>query len=432
MTGGVSEDFTYDRNGNIKTVVSGGSTLTFNYSTASTPNRLDSTMGTGGQTYAYNQNGWVTGRGTAALTYDYRGLTTGYGSARYLMDPDRRRVKKKAGAATTYYLRGTGGSVLAEYDGSQALSARYVYAGTRRIARVAPDGGHSYYVADHLGSTRSLVDEAGVVTASYDYRPYGKVLAKTGSEATRFRFTGHERDDESGLDYMLERSYAYDIGRFTRPDPMADEYPGISPYAYAENNPLKYVDPDGRAVETVWDAVNIGIGVASLAENVRQGSYGWAALDVVGLAVDVGAAIVPGLPGGAGTLIKTIRGARGVDNAGDASNTIEAGRAARSGTGTKGKLRDRLGDPPPWMKNAQAHHDLPQAKEFQPHWKRAGLDINDPAYGRWVQGSPQGSHQNWSHAFNKEWRAFFKKYPEASREQILKKMDELRNKGEYQ
>ena len=244
LTGGVSEDFTYDRSGNIKTVASGGSTLTYKYSSDSTPNRLDSTTGTGGQTYAYNHNGWMTARGANALTYDYRGLTAGYGSARYLMDPDRRRVKKTVGTAVTYYVRGPGGNVLAEYKG-QSLSAKYVYAGSRRIARIAGDSA-SYYLADHLGSTRSLVDEAGSVTAAYDYWPYGKVLASSGSGSTHFRFTGHERDAESGLDYMLERSYAYDVGRFLRPDPMQDEYPGISPYAYAANNPLKYVDPDGR------------------------------------------------------------------------------------------------------------------------------------------------------------------------------------------
>ncbi len=128
-----------------------------------------------------------------------------------------------------------------------AIGTRYVYAGSRRIARIAGDSA-SYYLADHLGSTRSLVDEEGAVTATYDYWPYGKGLASSGAESTRFRFTGHERDLESSLDYMLERSYAYDVGRFLRPDPMQDEYPGISPYAYAANNPLKYTDPDGRIV----------------------------------------------------------------------------------------------------------------------------------------------------------------------------------------
>ena len=227
----------------------GSSTLAYNYSSATTPNRLDSTTGTGGQTYAYNQNGWMTRKGADTVRYDYRGLTTGYGSARYLMDPDRRRVKKTIGTVVTYYLRGPGGSVLAEYSG-QSLSAKYVYAGSRRIARIAGSSA-IYYLADHLGSTRSLINGEGNITAAYDYWPYGKVLASSGTGATHFRFTGHERDAESGLDYMFERSYAYDVGRFLRPDPIQDQFPGISPYAYAANNPLKYVDPDGRAVYSV-------------------------------------------------------------------------------------------------------------------------------------------------------------------------------------
>ncbi|MYH17773.1 MAG: hypothetical protein F4132_01545 [Gemmatimonadetes bacterium] len=337
LTGGTSRDYAYDKNGNLTSVVTGSNRLTYNYSGTSTPNRLDSTTGTGGQTYAYNPNGWMTARGTNALTYDYRGLTTGYGNARYLMDPERRRVKKTVGTATTYYVRGPEGSVLAEYSG-QTLSARYVYAGSRRIARVA-GGISNYYLADHLGSTRSLVDGEGTITAAYDYWPYGKVLATSGSGSTHFRFTGHERDAESGLDYMLEREYAYDVGRFLRPDPMQDEYPGISPYVYAANNPLKYVDPDGRAFETVWDVVNIGIGAASLAQNIREGSYGWAALDAVGLVVDVAAAVTPGVPGGAGTLIKTIRGARSVDRVDDAADAARNAIHGNSKLSTKPQHR---------------------------------------------------------------------------------------------
>ena len=333
VSGGASQDYAYDRKGNITSLVTGTSTLTYIYSTSTTPNRLGSTTGTGGQTYAYNPNGWMTRRGTDTVGYDYRGLTTGYGSSRYLMDPDRRRVKKTVGTAVTYYLRGADGTVLAEYDRNQTLSARYVYAGSRRIARITGERA-SYYLADHLGSTRALVDESGAVTATYDYRPYGDILATSGAESTHFRFTGHERDSESGLDYMLARSYAYDVGRFLRPDPMQDAYPGISPYAYANNNPLKYVDPDGRAAETFWDVVNIGIGAASLAQNIREGSYGWAALDAVGLVVDVAATITPGVPGGAGTLIKVIRGTRAADQGADAAdaarNAMQRGRASEN------------------------------------------------------------------------------------------------------
>ena len=247
-SGSSTQSYEYDRNGNIDQVTTDGAAIHHSYSRSTTPNRLDAIFGTGGssQSYAYNENGWMTAMGADTITYDYRGLTTGVGTAAYTMDPDRRRVKKTVGTVTTYYLRGAGGSVLAEYTG-QALSAKYVYAGSRRIARVASSG-KRYYLADHLGSTRSLVDDSGAVTAAYDYWPYGKVLASSGAESTHFRFTGHERDAESGLDYMLERSYGSDIGRFLRPDPMQDEYPGISPYTYAANNPLKYVDPDGRRI----------------------------------------------------------------------------------------------------------------------------------------------------------------------------------------
>ena len=260
VTGGTSRDYAYDRSGNLTSVVTDSNRLNYNYSAGSTPNRLDSTaVGSATTTYAYNQNGWMTARGANPLTYDYRGLTTGYGNARYLMDPDRRRVKKTVGTAVTYYLRGPGGSVLAEYTG-QTQSARYVYAGSRHIARIAGDSA-SYYVADHLGSTRSLVDGEGTVTATYDYLPYGNVLASSGTGATHFRFTGHERDAESSLDYMLNRNYAFNIGRFLRPDPMQDQYPGISPYAYANNNPLKYVDPDGNI-----PLIPVAIAVWGLAE----------------------------------------------------------------------------------------------------------------------------------------------------------------------
>ena len=66
---------------------------------------------------------------------------------------------------------------------------------------------------------------------------------------------------------MLERSYGSEIGRFLRPDPLQDQYPGISPYAYAANNPLKYVDPDGRLL---WKVVTKGFKVANRAYDAAK------------------------------------------------------------------------------------------------------------------------------------------------------------------
>jgi len=64
-----------------------------------------------------------------------------------------------------------------------------------------------------------------------------------------YKFTGHERDDEAGLtlDYMGARYYDPVIGRFLQVDPLAEKFPGSSPYTYTLNNPIRLVDPDGRA-----------------------------------------------------------------------------------------------------------------------------------------------------------------------------------------
>ena len=136
-SGSSTQAYEYDRNGNLDQVTTDGAATHYSYTSSSTPNRLDAISGASPYTqFAYNENGWTTSVGDVSLTYDYRGLTTGHGTAAYLMDPERRRVKKTIGTVTTFYLRGAGGTVLAEYTG-QTLSARYVYAGSRRIARMA-------------------------------------------------------------------------------------------------------------------------------------------------------------------------------------------------------------------------------------------------------------------------------------------------------
>jgi hypothetical protein len=135
-------------------------------------------------------------------------------------------------------------------------------------------------------------------------------------------------------------------------------------------------------------------------------------------------------------------GARHADEAADAAgaaarNAGRGGDAAESAgdaakTTGKGKLRDRLGTPPAGMKNPQAHHDLP--RKHREKFEDAGLDIDDPAHGRWVEGTPPGKHQNWSKKFNDEWDKFFDgfegKQPPTAKE-ILDKKNELVGSGRF-
>ena len=120
----------------------------------------------------------------------------------------------------------------------------HVATGGERLARVA-SGVVSYYLKDHLGSTRTLLSSGGTAEATYDYWPYGKVRASSGTDSAKFKFTGHERDEESGLDFLPNRTYGPVARRFWQVDPLAHKLPSWSPYAYSFNNPAIFRDPTG-------------------------------------------------------------------------------------------------------------------------------------------------------------------------------------------
>jgi len=99
---------------------------------------------------------------------------------------------------------------------------------------------------------------------------------------------------------------------------------------YSAGNTNLYQDPDGYFVESGWDALNVGVGLVSLASNLSEGNYGAAAVDAVGVVIDGAATVVPGVPGGAGTAIKVARGAdkavdviKGVNHGGDVLRGVD-------------------------------------------------------------------------------------------------------------
>ncbi|HLN34652.1 MAG TPA: RHS repeat-associated core domain-containing protein [Nitrososphaeraceae archaeon] len=79
--------------------------------------------------------------------------------------------------------------------------------------------------------------------------PFGEIISSYVSNGSdKYKFTQKERDTETNLDYFGARYYDSEIGRWLSPDPLADKYPGWSPYNYCLNNPVNLVDPDGRDV----------------------------------------------------------------------------------------------------------------------------------------------------------------------------------------
>jgi hypothetical protein len=99
-------------------------------------------------------------------------------------------------------------------------------------------------------------------------------------------------------------------------------------YHYAGNNPVKYLYPDGKAVETFWDVTSLSIDIASLINNIAEGDGVSIAIDALGIVADVAAVALPVVPGGAGAAIKAVRGTEKVLGAVDDVATVIDGTAA--------------------------------------------------------------------------------------------------------
>ena len=116
-----------------------------------------------------------------------------------------------------------------------------------------PNGAVDYFVKDHLGSVRVIVDQAGTVREQNDYYPFGERCPESTyavSAVNRYKYNGKEEQtvgDLGMLDYGA-RMYQAGIGRWFVPDPLAEKYYSVSPYAYCRNNPIRFVDPDGMII----------------------------------------------------------------------------------------------------------------------------------------------------------------------------------------
>ena len=99
-----------------------------------------------------------------------------------------------------------------------------------------------------IGSAHWITDAYGEAIQYIHYAPYGELIAnqQVAWNDERYKFTGKERDEETGYDYFGARYYVPEIPLWLSVDPLADKYPNISPYAYCAWNPIKFVDVDGK------------------------------------------------------------------------------------------------------------------------------------------------------------------------------------------
>ncbi len=126
-----------------------------------------------------------------------------------------------------------------------------------------PQQGVVYYIDDHLGSTTLVTDSQGNVLREESRYPYGldRKVDNPGSVDADYVYTGKEYDEETGLVYFGGRYYAPEMGRWASPDNHFIENPRVNIeqmaplnlYAFVRNNPVTYIDPDGRIENSAFE-----------------------------------------------------------------------------------------------------------------------------------------------------------------------------------
>ncbi len=201
--------------------------------------------------YSYDSAGNMTAAPGQPLTYDAENHLLSVGGANYTYDGDGKRVQKSSGK---FYWYGTGSDALDETDTSGDITDEYIFFAGHRIARRnVASGNIFYYFTDHLGTSRVIVQD-GQTAACYDadFYPFGgEAVEAMDACSQNYKFTGKERDSESGLDNFGFRYGSAATGRFMTPDPagmMAADVGNpqtLNRYSYVTNNPLGFTDPFG-------------------------------------------------------------------------------------------------------------------------------------------------------------------------------------------
>ena len=269
-----SENVTaYDKNGNIKTLQRYGQTAASSYGLI---DNLTFTLGgnqlsrvddaaaasayNGGfefkdgvkqaNEYTYDSNGNLTkdlNKGISTITYNVLNLpnmvTFSDGSTiayTYGADGTKLKTVHKTGSTTT--TTDYCGNVVYENGVQKLLLTDEGYV-------TLSDGKYHYYLKDHQGNNRVVINQSGTVEEANHYYPFGGVFASSGN-VQPYKYNGKEYDSKKGLNWYDYGARHYDavLGRFTTNDRFAEKYYSMSPYQYGANSPVGNIDVNGDSI----------------------------------------------------------------------------------------------------------------------------------------------------------------------------------------
>ncbi|MDD3364584.1 MAG: RHS repeat-associated core domain-containing protein [Syntrophomonas sp.] len=136
---------------------------------------------------------------------------------------------------------------------------------------------YHYYLKDHQGNNRVVIDQSGVVEQVNHYYPFGMTYGDGIATSNQpYKYNGKELDRMHGLDWYDYGARFYDpaLGRFHTVDPLADhpKQIGTSPYSYSANNPIRYIDPTGMIWEDPKQAKKLNKSINNRIESIEKNS----------------------------------------------------------------------------------------------------------------------------------------------------------------
>ena len=275
----------YDKNGNIIGLQRYGNGLIDNLTYTYNGNQLtkveDATGNAAGfnngvstnNEYTYDNNGNLTkdlNKGITNISYNSLNLpqvvTFSNGSTiTYLYTADGRKLRTvhvlNGSAITTDYC----GNVIYENGAQKLLLTEEGY------VNLANSNTYYYYLKDHQGNNRVVINSSGTVAETNHYYPFGSTFAS--SNVQPYKYNGKELDTKNDLNWYDYGARHYDaiLGRFTTQDRFAEKYSSLSPYQYAANSPVCNVDVNGDSLTIVGKMENLDAVVATF--NMGLGGY---------------------------------------------------------------------------------------------------------------------------------------------------------------
>ena len=225
--------------------------------------------------YAYDANGNLTkdlNRNISEIQYNFLNLpgkvVFADGSTIeyvYAADGTKLKVVHKIGSTTT--TTDYCGNVVYENGVQKLLLTEEGYV-------TLADQQYHYFLKDHQGNNRMVVNQSGTVEEVNHYYPFGGLFANsTGVQP--YKYNGKELDTENGLNWYDYGARMYDpaLGRFTTMDRFADKYSSMSPYQYGANNPVVNIDVNGDSLVVLHHSEGMHMGMLIQKENGKWGYY---------------------------------------------------------------------------------------------------------------------------------------------------------------